>query len=776
MPVLRVTGTGPRRCVVVSAGRPGGQEGISIPLPAPGSPGGPLLVTVRMRVAEADSSTAEGPQARFSWREASEGPRYAPAPLVWRSTPRPVVQHLVFRPPPAASDLRLELLPGRPDVVVEVYSVEVHEPVPGALGPQEPLTNALAGGNFETGQRGFTVVHVVREPQGRWDLRPAQWTLARDAIEGRYSLEMPLGGRQTALVLGPALVETGTSYVLDLSYRGNRPVYAQACVYVGRRRAGCFRLDPADAWQSLQQSVSIAEEPGGVAEAFVVVNAGATPAHDAWLRVDRVGLYREGAPLAYQSPRGAAVGIIGPDERRGDWGHLIQYGNPVEFTVRVSNDGDEPLTARVYTDVVDVADRAVWSGEIEVLVPPRGTTDRVYSLPLGRGYYRIVASLWAVDRSGLRWLDRTERACGVVNLARGRPAEILGLRSEPDTCCRRLAELGFGWVVVDYGWGTGESDAASLGSRLGILPTLVAEGTGLLLRVRSASAAAADAGALAATLERLGVNVVGVTVEEDGRVMATHPAARVLPPASVHLPEDLEAELAALRTELTGTASGQQAWDLGVHVASSSQYVDMRRLPGVRAGSARRVVFDPIVEASEAVRGLVIRQWGGVRRVALDLWSTAAFDLIAGRGRDALCEYDSAPRPTLTALAYATEMLSDAVMVDWLDGPGGIRAVCFARDSGEQMALVWQPFGAAPRPLRLAGAQGAVRASNVCGQEERLATEGQDLLVPVSAGVVYLLTDPQRPFDLVDSLEAALRDYARAVGEGAGFEREGAGD
>lgn len=182
----------------------------------------------------------------------------------------------------------------------------------------------------------------------------------------------------------------------------------------------------------------------------------------------------------------------------------------------------------------------------------------------------------------------------------------------------------------------------------------------------------------------------------------------------------------------------------------------------------RRVSLDPALEASEMVRALAIRRWYGFDRILLDAYPLATFDPTGRAGVPAtLSEYDHSPKPALAALDFLNEMLNDASPLDWIDGAKGARAVAFERGDDRGVALLWRPFGSTPIMHRLVGIGrlvstdsgsegGAVEVRNCFGQLEPCTIDGRDLIVPVSAMVLYVTAEGPPWQELLRALPFAM--------------------
>jgi len=366
--------------------------------------------------------------------------------------------------PPGAKNVRLALTQqstmssvGLDDILVEWVRPLAMARAAGTTGERK---NLIDGGDFEVGQRNFSVCGV-RRPIGRgpkefWAC-PLAWSFDDSvAAVGKRSLRIPLDQEGFRIAFGWVRVAPGKDYTASLYVRANTKVVLRLGVVkypnafhsentftvdeTFRRIAVIDTTEPDLPWTALAVVIRPSAEPG---EAYV-----RDPSHALWL--DGVSLTQGGPEKGYPAPAPVEVGIVGPSPHPADIAHLVQIGKPAELTIRVANYQKQAYEGQLAIDIVDAFDRPVLiSPQTRMVKVDPGHTKEVKLGPfkLPRGYYKALATAWpgAVGRG--RPHSTAERAFGAVNLTDSVPTgNYFGMTVEGPRMSRRVTQLGAGWV------------------------------------------------------------------------------------------------------------------------------------------------------------------------------------------------------------------------------------------------------------------------------------------------------------------------------------------
>ncbi len=744
-------------------------------------------------------------------------------PLTLHPSPGWETQEFLCKVPAELESATLEALQVGSSIVIGLddLRVEQFDSLIGTAAPPvaEAGGNLVINGDFEVGQKGFSVYGVRRFPDGRRGIVPHAWFLDHDAPVHRSCLLVPLRTDQAwvefACLRPPARVK---SFMLSLQLRAARPVRVEASLTDAAGRLGAATFPASDTWRSFQELLSVTRPAQGLARLAIKAQGkperagSAEPSH---LWIDAVALYAAGNPVAgYRAASDVEVGVLGPAPDPVDLAHLIEVGQAVSFAARIINHAQQPFRGTLAIDVVDAFDRLVWTKTSEQTVAPGDMQELPSQLHLPRGYYRILATAWPGRIGHGRPGSRAERAFGVVNLSdavpRGSP---FGFVAGVGRLSRRLTQLGGGWVrflaappsgngpAVDW---LSESLSSAARARLetvvainqvpreeserrrflGALVSAAANG-GAAIEIAAHddpdltsgeyleffNACAADITRLAPRLKIAApsrTEPIGAKLQwlrkcvNSGLPTALAALTIRLPP--FRPPEQVESVLEDFAALATQKAS-QHRWDVEVPAHAGTAYLYVPR--GVPSGPRLRSIWparsDPALEASELVRSLAIRYLAGIERACCGLFSHQPLDILNARSHEALNEYDNAPKPAVVAFDLFAEMLNDAYLAEWIDLRRDVRALCFEKSDGGGVALIWRPFGASIEWYLLPGWSNRARAVNCFGQPERNTVANKDLRVPVSAMVRYLLVEPDARSAFFHALRTATPVEAPAA-------------
>ncbi len=823
--------------IQLTAPKRGSRCGLVHELPANDMAGQVVRLQIKaLQLGAAGARPADLPKVQLEWTE--KGGKTGTAPLRLQTRPSPGWEacETLTAIPEGVKDVKVSLIArgtsaagGLDDVLVERIKPLAVARVAGTVGQRD---NLIDGGDFEVGQRNFSVYGARRVP-GRPNLWacPIAWAIDDTvAAGGKRSLRVPLVQEEFRVAFGWVRVVPGKDYVVSLFARSNTKVVLRIGVveYPGvfrfdyftidqqfRRVALKVKLEPNIPWSAMAVVVRPSDRP---ADAYAK-----DPSHVLWL--DRVSLTQGDPKTRYDPPAPVEVGIVGPGFEPTDVAHLVQTGEPARLTIRATNYQTSAWDGRLAIDVVDAFDRPIPSGTrtIKVSVAAGETTEQpLGGLALPRGYYKALVTAWPGLVGRGRPHSTAERAFGVVNLADPIPTgNYFGMTVESPRMSRRITQLGAGWVWLkappqwcetsdgkrQWSWYKALLDRAHK-QRLEVLADLAWTGPGgkppapgekwravcrefaIANKAEAGSAGKVDGlGVLdQAAIEGLEpgkymallgqasfeirrtvakVDVLGVascelgsnpfawlTQAMKGGALARAANGIALRFQSTPLPEDIEPALEQVRS-WRGTDSFKQVIDVAVGRRGPGGYLHVPNLYGYRADEAASgpEVDDPVLHASRLVRALAIRQFAPIDRAAWWVESHRPPDILRPSADPQCHEYDNAPRPSLVAFDFMAEMLNPALLVEWIDLPQQMRALCFERSDKNMVVLIWRPFGWSLRPVGLKGMAGRVTVYDLFGRRERHPTRGGDLLVMVNEAVRYLFL----PVAVKDQVLWALR-------------------
>jgi len=342
---------------------------------------------------------------------------------------------------------------GLDDILVERLDPLVESRVAGTVGTRG---NLIDGGDFEVGQRNFSVSGDRRIP-GRSLMRAVSqaWTIDEStAAVGTRSLRIPLDQDEFRVAFGWVRVQPGKDYVVSLYARSNTKLVLRIGIveYPAVFRFEYFPISD----QFRRERLTVSVRPDVPWSAVAVAIRPSDRPKDAYTKsptsfvwIDGVSLTPGEPKTAYDPPAPVEVGILGPDHDPADIANLVQAGQSAELTVRAANYQTLPFEGQLAVDLVDALDRPVVPSQTHPLrVDPGRTAERkVGPYPLERGYYKLLATVWPGRIGEGQPLSMSERAFAVVNLADPIPTgNYFGMTVENPRMSRRISQLGAGWV------------------------------------------------------------------------------------------------------------------------------------------------------------------------------------------------------------------------------------------------------------------------------------------------------------------------------------------
>jgi hypothetical protein len=342
---------------------------------------------------------------------------------------------------------------GLDDVLVERLDPLIECRVAGTFSLQE---NLIAGGDFEVGQRNFSVSGDRRVfPRGAMRAVAQAWSFDETtAAVGKRSLRIPLDQDEFRVAFGWVRVQPGRDYVVSLHAKSD--IKMVLCVgvveYPGSFRFEYFAIDD----HFRRMALTVPTRPDLPWSALAVAIRSSNQAKDAYAKDPNHFLWLDGVSLTpgeprskYDPPAAVEVGIVGPDPDPVDIGGLIQIGKPVELAVRLANYQPMAYEGQLAVDLVDAFDRPAGFQQTYRVRGDSGKTveQKIGPLNLPRGYYKLLATAWPVRIGEGQPLSTSERAFAVVNLADAVPTgNYFGMTVETPRMSRRITQLGAGWV------------------------------------------------------------------------------------------------------------------------------------------------------------------------------------------------------------------------------------------------------------------------------------------------------------------------------------------
>jgi hypothetical protein len=530
--------------------------------------------------------------------------------------------------------------------------------------------------------------------------------------------------------------------------------------------------------------------------------AGPTASKSVAYWLDGVSLTNANTAEPFTPPSPVEIGILGPAPDPTDLGELLPLDEPANIVVRTTNYAASQYTGTIAIDVIDAFGRPIWTKTTRPLIATDSTSEDSVVLRLGRGYYRVLATAWSGVAGASVRLSHDERALAVIDTSDSVPrGNFFGLAADAGRLSARTTQLGAGWVTfpIDLRWAAGAdatSDAPFEGWHRAAQPAALQD-LEITACVRGLpDNAAARHAAVKTWLETGGAQVttaylpdvdatrvgaldapsalprarawLGLASQAPPALLlaaptserppgappptsapTTHPATE---PASARdgfafqclsgaiLPEAAEDELEAWLRRREGIAGA--AWvDIQVLGRAGSAYAGR---PVVVTDPAAPVAVqiptpDPLLSASRLVRGMLIRRLAGATQAAHSVYAFQPYETFLETPQNCLNEYDHAPRPALAAWDWMTTLLNDAVPIRWIDEPGDVRALVFAKADGRIAAAIWRPFGMTVEAMTLPGMAEPLRTYDLFGRPLPTDPQASDLRIEVDELVRYVV-------------------------------------
>jgi len=728
--------------------------------------------------------------------------------------------------PTGIQDAKLMVLQdaGSPAVGIDDLLVEHLDPLTEArvAGTGGARANLIDGGDFEVGQRNFSV-SGDRRVIGRTQLRaiPIAWSIDESvAAVGTRSLRIPLDQDEFRVAFGWVRVQPSKDYVVSLYARSNTRVTLRLGVV---EYPGIFRFDyfpVTDQFRRLALTITTRFDLPWSALSVAIrpsdrPNDAYTKDAKNFLWLDAVSLTPGEPKSRYDAPSSVEIGIVGGDSDPTDLSHMVQQGKSLELMIRLINYQSGAYEGQVAVDVLDSFDRPA--------LPQRDYTPRIDAgqvkeqkltlADLPRGYYKVLATAWPGRIGEGRPHSSCEYAFAVVNLSDPVPTgNYFGVTVENPRMSRRITQLGAGWiwlraarpwcetpageldwtwygellkkardqhleVAAGLNWDDGQSPLApgdpwrkvcyqfaqvskDKVEAIGILDQSGARDLPTPTYLELTGQASAE---IRRAVQKVDVVAVAhgipgsVPFERLEQAMKGELAKSVQSIAirfpQTDLPEDIEPALEQIRTWRKAYPF-KQYLDVAVGNRSPTAYLHIPNLNGYDTDTAGQGpdVSDPVLHATRLIRAFAIRQFAMIDRAAWWVESHRPPDILRPTVDPQCHEYDNAPRPSLVAFDFMTEILNTALLTEWVDLPQQIRALCFDLPEGHMVVLIWRPSGWSLYPIVLKDVAGRVSVCDVFGRQETHPSRGGDLLVMVNEAVRYLLVPASAKSQVLECL------------------------
>ncbi len=697
---------------------------------------------------------------------------------------------------------------------------------------EQPQINLIAGGDFETGRRIFYSSSIRRWPNGDETVVPLAFEFEGEAVVGNRSLHVRPGEDSGRIGFGPLDLlrdrsPVGGAVIWHLKFyvRANRPAPITVSLRTRDRTLERSTFGAGPDWQAFTATLrapadSMQDRVAMSAAELVFDLPGAASTEPLEWLLDGVSLTDTPA-RNYLQAEPVEVGITGPVPLSADLANLVSETNLTNFQIDlVENIARDPSATRpagpaptpgpagkLALDVVDGWDRLVWTRTTAPVIQPGGKYSERISLPLPRGYYRLLATLWSEEPGLSRVISHDERATAVISFSDPVPlGNRFGMSTAGGCVSGYTTALGAGWVRLDLAsqrvelkpgawdfspwtaqlnavkqanveWVAGLTLPLMERFRRTFLQQWLTANTlqpiGLVVSPPSISTrpAAEYLEQMAWVGELLAGNAGQTRVVCDVSALGVKPGQEAPPFPSTGnfvvgyastdtaLPERTEPLLEQIGRAYTNQT---RIWDLSVPVrlGGSPQSGDWPELAAVFANAGDPMVrleppVDPLLSASRMVRAVLIRALAGAQLVCCDAVALAPPGSLFDRDVQRLHERDLSPRLGLVAFERMTSLLNDATLTRWIDQPDGCRVLLFEKDDRSAVAVVWRPFGWKPTYLALAGMPATVTVLDCLGNPDPILIDGHVRVIAANEIVRYILAPADQAALLSEAIASA---------------------
>lgn len=399
-------------------------------------------------------------------------------PITADVTPGWETQNWWLRFHPTVATVCLRIHATRPGAALTLDSIRVlarptlpeRGSVPTTAPAAPPLTSAgnlISGGSFETGQAAFYTSAAGRWPNDEPMPAPLAWTFDQSGIVGRHALRLYVTHETGRVAFGPLdLTRPGTAnaanqrWHLSFYARSTQPTTVTTLLRSCYRTLGreTFQLSPR--WYRFSHTFALTaltfDEKADLTAVELSFDFAGDQSHDpnqCWL--DAVVL--AGAPIEsrYLPPAPVQVGLVGPAIDPADLSNIVSEKEAVTFGIRLVADPSQAKEVnaklgKLAIDVLDVWDRAVWTRTTKPVIPTAGVLEDKVQLPLPRGYYRVLATLWTGEPGESTIISRSSLRLAVIAVDDPVPhSNPFGLTTDGANVSLRTTQLGAGWVRMD---------------------------------------------------------------------------------------------------------------------------------------------------------------------------------------------------------------------------------------------------------------------------------------------------------------------------------------
>ncbi|HSW47397.1 MAG TPA: hypothetical protein VLM89_17675, partial [Phycisphaerae bacterium] len=344
--------------------------------------------------------------------------------------------------------------------------------------PAEPSrpANLVIDGDFEAGSVRFFASAAARWPGGQERILPLSWQILSETDAGGRALSLDLSASTGRVGFGPLNLNpavarpAGSLQRVFLAFSAKASLSTVLVVSLrtqsGDIGRGRYILTPQ--WQrftgSFQFEADTFERRLDLTAAelvFEFISEALPEPNTCWL--DGVVLQADPIVSRYVPRSAVEVGLSGIQRDSTDLANLFDVGQAVAFVVRLAGESAAtPVTqpaesasarpvGRLAIDLADAWDRVVARQTREVSLPPGGVWSQLIEAgDLPRGYYRVMATLWAGEPGTSTLISQASMPLAVIGMNDAVPARSpFGLTSRQGNISPRTTQLGVSWVRLE---------------------------------------------------------------------------------------------------------------------------------------------------------------------------------------------------------------------------------------------------------------------------------------------------------------------------------------